>query len=569
MGRDRREAYGILSRQLPLQPPGNLRHANGLHRRKRWIELFGQQRLDLLNRAVLEHGSEASCDTAAQYFTLGYEDDPLDLPVGKQGRLLATLEFGQLFSGGALDREGANDALGIGHADARGRLRVFCRQHCHAPRLVQFFDLFLDPECNRRGNSGDICESLCQRIEVKACSTDENHLAPRVDRGENFADGIQPLPGGKAMSGRHSAVKTVLGKGFLLDARPGRYDAQRVVDLHGVGVDDQSLPRLGARQGEGRLAAGSGTRYQDGTPLNAHQFLPKAPVLMPVLSLIANPADPELDAALAAAVVQQTGGELNWLNHGVACDISEPTAPQALQIARDVIGTKSVDANLVPTEGRRKLILVADMDSTMIEQECIDELAAALGLKDQVAEITDRAMRGELDFGAALDTRVALLKGLERSVIEEVRREAITLAPGGRALVQTMKAYGAYTSLVSGGFTFFADYFGKRIGFDEAIANVLEFDGDVLTGTVAKPIVDKNTKRERLLALAAERGVDPSLTIAVGDGANDLDMIRVAGFGVALHAKPTVAAEAGIRIDHGDLTALLYLQGFYDDDFVR
>jgi phosphoserine phosphatase len=290
---------------------------------------------------------------------------------------------------------------------------------------------------------------------------------------------------------------------------------------------------------------------------------------MPVLSLIANPADPELDPALAQAVLAQTGGELNWLSHGVACDILEPTAPQALDLARDIIGRRAVDANVVPTEGRRKQVLVADMDSTMIEQECIDELAAALGLKAQVAEITDKAMRGELDFEQALDTRVALLRGLERSQIEEIRREAITLAPGGRALVQTMKAYGAYTSLVSGGFTFFADYFARRIGFDEAIANVLEFDGEHLTGTVSKPIVDKNTKRERLLDLANERGLNASQTLAVGDGANDLDMIGAAGFGVALHAKPAVAAAAGIRIDHGDLTALLYLQGYSEDDFVR
>lgn len=290
---------------------------------------------------------------------------------------------------------------------------------------------------------------------------------------------------------------------------------------------------------------------------------------MPVLCLVANPADSELDPALAAAVVKETGGELNWLNHAIACEIIEPKSTAALETARAVIGDRKVDAALVPTEGRRKQVLVADMDSTMINEECIDELADALGLKAQVAEITDRAMRGELDFGQALDTRVALLKGLERKTIEAIRREQITLAPGGRALVQTMKAYGAYTSLVSGGFTFFADFFAKRIGFDEAIANVLEFDGGALTGTVTKPIVDKNTKRQRLEALAAERSIPLSRTMAVGDGANDLDMIRIAGFGVALHAKPAVAAEAGIRIDHSDLTALLYLQGYSDEEIVR
>lgn len=290
---------------------------------------------------------------------------------------------------------------------------------------------------------------------------------------------------------------------------------------------------------------------------------------MPVLCLIADPADSELDPALAAAVLHETGGELNWLNHAIACEIIEPKSTDALAAARAIIGSRRVDAALVPSENRRKQVLVADMDSTMINEECIDELAAALGIKAQVAEITDRAMRGELDFGQALDTRVALLKGLERKVIEEIRREQITLAPGGRALIQTMKEYGAYTSLVSGGFTFFADYFAKRIGFHEAIANVLEFDGDRLTGTVSKPIVDKNTKRERLMVLAAERNLPLSQTIAVGDGANDLDMIRIAGFGVALHAKPAVAAEAGIRIDHGDLTALLYLQGYSDEEIVR
>ena len=290
---------------------------------------------------------------------------------------------------------------------------------------------------------------------------------------------------------------------------------------------------------------------------------------MSVLCLIANPADSMLNPPLVAKIHKETGGEINWLNHGIACEIISPKSTDALAIARELIGTATVDAALLPIANRRKKLLLADMDSTMINEECIDELADAVGIKDEVAAITERAMNGELDFEAALKTRVALLKGLNRARIEEVRREAITLAPGGRVLVQTMKAYGAYTSLVSGGFTFFADYFAKRIGFEEAVANVLEFDGDVLTGTVAMPIVDKTTKLTRLNTLAAEKNIALIDTVAVGDGANDLDMIKASGLGVALHAKPKVSAEAQVRIDHGDLTALLYLQGYYEEEFVR
>lgn len=291
---------------------------------------------------------------------------------------------------------------------------------------------------------------------------------------------------------------------------------------------------------------------------------------MSVLCLIANPNEPALSRSLVESIQRQTHGEINWLAQGIACEIVAPRAADPVETARNVIGALPIDAALVPSANRRKQLLVADMDSTMIEQECIDELADALGLKPQVAEITERAMRGELDFESALDTRVALLKGLERNIVEAVRRERITLAPGGRALIQTMKAYGAYTALVSGGFTLFADHFAKRIGFDEAVANILEFDADNrLTGTVSKPIVDKNTKRDRLEALAAERDIIPALTMAVGDGANDLDMLMVAGLGVAIHAKPAVAEQAEVRIDHGDLTALLYLQGYAEDEFVR
>ena len=290
---------------------------------------------------------------------------------------------------------------------------------------------------------------------------------------------------------------------------------------------------------------------------------------MPVLCLIANPAEPALDTATVARIHAETGGEINWLNRDIACEIVEPKSIDAVAAARAEIGDKPIDVALVASDHRRKQLLIADMDSTMIEQECIDELADAVGIKAEIAAITARAMNGELDFAAALDTRVGLLKGLARKTVEEVRRERITLAPGGRALVQTMKTHGAYTALISGGFTLFADYFAKRIGFDEATANVLDFDGDVLAGTVSRPIVDRNTKLERLRAIAAERDIPMAATLAVGDGANDLDMIRAAGMGVALHAKPVVAAEAPVRIDHGDLTALLYLQGYSDEDFVR
>ncbi len=290
---------------------------------------------------------------------------------------------------------------------------------------------------------------------------------------------------------------------------------------------------------------------------------------MSVLVLIANPAEPVLDMALANAVHKAVGGEINVLNQRIAVEFVKPQLANAAEAARELVAGKPVDVAQVPLANRRKRLLLADMDSTMIEQECIDELADAVGIKAEVAAITARAMNGELDFPAALRTRVGLLKGLERARIEEIRRERISFTPGGRALIQTMKAYGAYTSLVSGGFTFFADWIGKRIGFDEMMANVLEFDGDRLTGTVADPIIGKEAKLSRLQTLAAFHDVPMAATMAVGDGANDLDMIKAAGMGVALHAKPVVAAQAEVKIDHGDLTALLYLQGYSDDEFVR
>ena len=217
---------------------------------------------------------------------------------------------------------------------------------------------------------------------------------------------------------------------------------------------------------------------------------------------------------------------------------------------------------------RPKALLIADMDSTMITVECIDELADYAGIKSQIAAVTEAAMRGEIDFAGALDARVALLKGLDATMIARCLEERVRLMPGAVALVRTMRARGAHTILVSGGFTHFAEPVAARIGFDRVIANRLGIAGGVLDGTVARPIVDAGIKEATLAGAIEARALATEATLAVGDGANDLAMIRRAGLGIAYHAKPVVAAAADARIDHNDLTALLYAQGIARKDWV-
>ena len=256
-----------------------------------------------------------------------------------------------------------------------------------------------------------------------------------------------------------------------------------------------------------------------------------------------------------------------WIEPEKAVDILFGVSPDAARKALEGV-FDGVDVVVQAALGREKKLLVADMDSTMITVECIDELADYAGIKPQIAAITEAAMRGELDFEGALDARVALLEGLDEAVIERCLAERVTIMPGAAALVQTMRARGATAILVSGGFTRFADPVAERIGFHRAIANRLELADGALTGTVAKPIVGSDTKLQTLLAARAELGLLPEQTLAVGDGANDLAMVQEAGLGVAYHAKPIVAAAATARIDHGDLTALLYAQGIARDDWV-
>jgi phosphoserine phosphatase len=282
-------------------------------------------------------------------------------------------------------------------------------------------------------------------------------------------------------------------------------------------------------------------------------------------TLTAGDISSALDRLAAAGCAP--GGQ-GWIDEGVAADLFFGMAPDAARVALEgaFAGT---DVVVQPSHSRAKALLIADMDSTMITVECIDELADYAGIKPQIAEITERAMRGDLDFEAALDARVALLKGLDEADIARCLAERVTIMPGATALVRTMRARGCRTILVSGGFTRFAEPVAAEIGFDRAIANVLEIADGRLTGTVARPIVGSHTKLATLEAAVTELGIDPAATLAVGDGANDLAMIKAAGLGVAYHAKPIVAAAAAARVDHGDLTALLYAQGIARSAWVR
>jgi phosphoserine phosphatase len=291
------------------------------------------------------------------------------------------------------------------------------------------------------------------------------------------------------------------------------------------------------------------------------------------LTLIGNAISAPLEPSHLERVYQRlaTTGDTNWLAEKEACDLFIDSPLCALDIAeqaRDALCGTEIDAVCTPTLGRRKKLLISDMDSTVIDQECIDELGDALGVGPQIREITAAVINGDTSFSDALRKRLGLMKGMEHDLLESVYEERISLKSGARTLVQTMRRYGAFCILVSGGFTFFTSRIADRIGFHDHQGNNLAFRNGKLTGEVIEPILGRSAKLSTLTRLCDENGLAPSDVLAVGDGANDIKMIEAAGLGVAFHGSDNLKNRASACVDHGDLTALLYIQGFRKSEFV-
>ncbi len=292
-----------------------------------------------------------------------------------------------------------------------------------------------------------------------------------------------------------------------------------------------------------------------------------------VLTLIGNTRSAPLEPVHVERVSRHLGltGRVDWLAEGEACDIfleSPLSAAELTGQARDALSGTALDAVCTAIGKRRKALLISDMDSTVINQECIDELGDAIGLGPRIREITAAVVNGDMSFADALRERMALMKGMRRGVLESVYEDRITLQPGARTLVQTMRHHGAYCILVSGGFSFFTRRIAGRIGFHDHQANELVFKDGKLTGEVREPILGRSAKLDTLTRLCEEKGLEPADVLALGDGANDIKMIGAAGLGVAFHGSDSLRKQANACVDHGDLTAILYIQGYRKSEFV-
>ena len=562
---------GVIQPHLALQVSHQCRRAMGTHDRQQGIQPAGLEQGNLGQRTTGNHVPEACIDALMQDRAVRSEEKLHQPFAGQWPRLPIAMITRERAPRGCKNLKRPHDTQPVAGAQCGGTCRIALRET--GMEFGSFHTLATGADSIshilRQGRNAR--QTLFQRLEVEARASDQDWQAARnPEHRELLGHGTDIATDGEILRTVHETIEPVIRRQFIFGRRPRREQMQIAIDLHRIGIDDHPARLLRQTERESRLAACCRTCNEHRISRRHNlQMLP----MTHVATLVSNPAEPALAAGLLAHAAEALPrvGATTWLKVGIAADILFTSLDADLRRVADTVRAAldaPIDVIVQPVAHRRKRLFLADMDSTMIGQECIDELADYVGLKGQVSDITERAMRGELAFEPALRERVALLNGLPVGVVDEIISTRITLTPGSRELVRTMRGNGAYTALVSGGFTVFTSRIGVMIGFHEDRSNLLETTQGKLSGTVREPILGQQAKRDTLVELRERAGLAAADTMAVGDGANDLAMLGEAGLGVAFRAKPAVAAAAHARIDHADLTALLYAQGYAAKDFV-
>lgn len=572
-----RGSYRQTERDVAAQVREEFGKAHGLHCREAWIEAACGERLHLGKSAGLDHLSEPGIACGIKPVARRREQDCPEAVCRRRFCLL--LPRPDCHAGRSHHLEGADEALLVaGEQPLRSR-RVEPFQPLAKSAAAQR-PMKLD--CLLPDLGGDVRnrrQSLLDRPQIQPGAADQNGQAAGARRRGDLVERERPPSGCRpALAGVEKAVKPVRYSRLRRLVGPRRQYPKIAIDLQAVGVDDRTAVSVGQFERKRRFAARRRSRYDNDRGSRLASLLVARRTagvggrsMTMVLTLIAGTRGRQNLPRLASAVASAAGvsGEPSWLADD-ACDlVIDAASPRLAEAAaRAVIGEAEIDVLVQPATNRRKRLLVADMESTIIENEMLDELADFIGRRQEVSEITRRAMNGEIDFTAALEARVGLLAGLPDDVLEEAAGR-IRLRAGARQVIATMRGSGAVTALVSSGFMIFAEAVAVELGFDHVVANRLDLTAGRIAGTVAPPIVTAESKRETLLILAADHAVPLEGSIAVGDGANDLPMLAAAGLGIAFHAKPAVAATARWRLDHADLTALLYAQGYRRDEIIE
>ncbi len=587
MGKPGRLPFGVLAggddgaagclaqRDLAAQTGREFGHAVGPHGGQRWVQAGGDEGAHFVERADLQHGIEAAGDGGAQGGTRRVKQDRVQVPGGGFG-MCCGVPGGKAASGAAPYFPGTGEALAVGGAQGGGGVRVGVGQARVQGGGADGCQQVARFQAGLGAGIGQVGQPLGDRREIEAGAAAQDRQAPlRVGRLHG-GQSLRAPPGQVAgLSGGADAVERVRDERFVGRGGARGEHTQLGVDLHGISVDDGAAEALGEVEGECRLAAAGRTGHDERAPgrvrtcrWRTHFAWPigrapaGSPLMSYVLTLVAQREATRLTQGAIDRVRDAVGGGRTprILSPDEAADIGG-VASDDLAPARAALEGAPVDVLVSRERGRRRQLLVADMDSTIVTSETLDELAAYAGLKESVSAITRRSMNGEIDFREALRERVGLLRGLKLDALEATWR-SVELTPGAESLVATMRWFGARTALVSGGFTFFTSRVAALCGFDHHRANVLLDDGVALTGEVGEPILDRDAKLATMRQLARAAGLRRGATLAVGDGANDLAMLREAGLGVAFRAKPVVAAEVGNRVDFADLRALLFVQGY-------